>query len=71
MHERVESQPFLGVHRYFDDRFSVIWYLEDELPIVRAVVPTARFTRGSTGLKSRVEEIVRQASDDRVKLPWA
>jgi hypothetical protein len=53
----------------FDDRFSVIWYIEDELPIVRAVVPTARFTRGSTGLKSRVEEIVRQASDDRVKLP--
>jgi hypothetical protein len=53
----------------FDDRFSVVWYLEDELPIVRAVVPTARFTRGSTGLKSRVEEIVRQASDDRVKLP--
>jgi hypothetical protein len=54
----------------FDDRFSVVWYLgQDEQPIVRAVVPTTRFTPGTAGLKSRVEEIVRQASDDRIKLP--
>jgi hypothetical protein len=52
----------------FDDRFSVIWYREPDQLVVHAVVPTARFTRGSAGLKSRVEEIVRAASDDRIKL---
>lgn len=51
-----------------DRRYSVVWYLENDQPVVHAVVPTARFTPGSAGLKSRVEQIVRKASDDLIKL---
>jgi hypothetical protein len=50
-----------------DRRYSVIWYMRDSRPVVRAVVPTTRFTRGSD-LKARVEEIVRAASEDQIKL---
>jgi hypothetical protein len=50
-----------------DRRYSVIWYLEDHSAIVRAVVPTARFSPGS-GLKARVEQILREATGDLIKL---
>ena len=51
-----------------DDRYSVIWYLDDDRLVVHAVVPTTRFTRGAAGLKSRLEEIVTKASDNLVTL---
>jgi len=51
-----------------DHRYSVVWYFKDDQPVVHAVVPTARFTPGAEGLKSRVEAIVRQASDNLIKL---
>jgi hypothetical protein len=51
------------------DRYSVVWYLRNgEQPVVHAVVPTARFTRGAEDLKSRLEQIVSKASDNLVTL---
>jgi hypothetical protein len=50
-----------------DRRYSVIWYMRDKRPVVRAVVPTTRFKPGSD-LKARVEEIVREVSEDQIKL---
>jgi hypothetical protein len=53
----------------FDDRFSVVWYDRNEGPCVRAVVPTARFSRQDPQLKSRVKEIVQIASENKIELP--
>ena len=50
-----------------DHRYSVVWYMDDDVPIVRAVVPTTRFRPGSD-LKARVEAIVREASDNLITL---
>lgn len=52
-----------------DRRYSVIWYLEDETPVVRAVVPTTRFDESMDDLKERVESSVQRESDGAVKLP--
>lgn len=67
------SIPFdAGNHGYLtpvaDHRYSVVWYLgADDKPIVRAVVPTTRFRAGSD-LKARVDEIVREASNNLITL---
>lgn len=51
------------------DRYSVVWYLnDDEQPVVHAVVPTARFRRDTSDLKAVLEQIVSKASDNLVTL---
>lgn len=55
-----------------DERYSVIWYLEDDEPgsraVVRAVVPTTRFDKRMTGLRDRVRKIVQIESGQKVDL---
>jgi hypothetical protein len=50
-----------------DHTYSVVWYLEDDQPVVHAVVPTARFRSGAD-LKERLAEIVREASNNLITL---
>lgn len=50
-----------------DNRYAVVFYLLDGDPVVRAVVPTARFKPGPD-LKGRVEEIVSAVSNNLIKL---
>lgn len=51
-----------------DDRYSVIWYLEDNVPAVEAVIPTTRFDKSMTDLKERVVKAVERESDGTVTL---
>jgi hypothetical protein len=45
-----------------EERFTVVWYLDNGTAVVRAVVPTTRFSPESPDLKSRVQDIVKQES---------
>jgi hypothetical protein len=49
-----------------DGRYSVVWYLEHGEAVVRAVVPTTRFSRAMDDLKARVRRIVQQESNGAV-----
>lgn len=51
-----------------DDRYSVIWYLEDNVPAVEAVIPTTRFDKSMSDLKERVVKAVERESDGTVTL---
>ena len=51
-----------------DDRYSVIWYLEDNVPAVEAVIATTRFDQSMTDLKERVVKAVERESDGTVTL---
>lgn len=51
-----------------DKRYSVIWYLQDDGAVVRAVVPTTRFDKKTSGLLERVRKIVQLESDLTVDL---
>jgi hypothetical protein len=45
-----------------DERFTVVWYLDNGTAVVRAVVPTTRFSPQMPDLKSRVQDVVKQES---------
>ena len=51
-----------------EERYSVVWYLEDDAAVVRAVVPTTRFSPGTSNLKARVQDIVRLESHGAVNV---
>ena len=51
-----------------DKRYSVIWYLQDDDAVVRAVVPTTRFDKKTSGLLERVRKIVQLESNLTVDL---
>ena len=51
-----------------DERYSVVWYLEDDAAVVRAVVPTTRFSPATRNLKARVQDIVRLESHGAVNV---
>jgi hypothetical protein len=51
-----------------DERYSVVWYLENDAAVVRAVVPTTRFPAETPNLKARVQNIVQLESNGAVNV---
>ena len=51
-----------------DERYSVVWYLENDAAVVRAVVPTTRFSAETANLKARVQDIVQLESHGAVNV---
>lgn len=51
-----------------DKRYSVIWYLQNDDAVVRAVVPTTRFDKKASGLLERVRKIVQLETGQTVDL---
>ena len=51
-----------------DERYSVVWYRENDAAVVRAVVPTTRFPPETPNLKARVQNIVQLESNGAVNV---